>query len=128
MYKKCHPIRDREAYDLYLAQNPSCMICGRSANLSRHHIIGGTGRSDEPCNLIVACLLLCHLLAEGGIVKHNGKRFMPLSLGQMLSIKKARSPLEWNAERLAELRGSALPDLEPIPEWVDAMYFGRMPR
>lgn len=128
IYKKCKTVRDRALYDSYLMENPACQICGRTKNLSRHHIIGGVGRSDERCNLIVACLVLCHPLAEGARVVHGGEKFEPLTLGQVLAIKFLRTPEEWDGARLAELRGSALPEFETIPCWVQEMWSGARKR
>ena len=44
---------------------------------------------------------------------------MPLPtipLGMALWVKKERDPANWNPERLAELYGQALPDLEELHE------------
>jgi len=115
-------VRDKELYDQYLFDYPFCMVCrGKNGrHLSRHHIIGGAGRSDERCNLLVVCVECCHPLLEGARVIRNGERIEPITLGQSLSIKLAVTPDEWDAERLRELRGAALPDMEPIPDWVEA--------
>ena len=121
-FKKAGKIRDREVYDAYLVSHPYCACCGRRGKLSRHHIIGGAGRSDEVVNLAVLCLFLCHPLAEGERVANGNIRYEPLSLGQILTLKRLRFPDEVNLERLAELYGQPLPEEEPLPAWVGEMY------
>lgn len=118
MFRRCDPVRDPELYALYLQEHPYCQVCGRPDALSRHHLIGGSSRSDERTNLLVACVVLCHPLMEGHRVVVRGVRYDQLSLGCQLAIKLLRTPGEYDAARLEELRGQALPDHEPVPRWV----------
>ena len=118
IYRRCKPVRDRAFYDQYLMDHTRCFFCGQRDGLSRHHIIGGVGRSDEACNLTIACLMRCHPLAEGERVAEGKTIYEPLTLGMVLSVKKMRTPDEMNLERLTELYGQTLPDFEQPPAWI----------
>lgn len=117
-YRKANVVRDAVLYDLYLYTHPRCECCGRRFGLSRHHIIGGAGRSDEVCNLICLCLWRCHPLAEGERIVDGGVVYEPLSLGQVLTLKSMTAPDDFDPWRLAELYGQALPDFQALPGWV----------
>lgn len=121
-FKKAGKIRDREVYDKYLVNHPYCACCGRRGKLSRHHLVGGAGRSDEVCNLITLDLFLCHPLAEGERIANGNLVYEPLSFGQILTLKRLRFPDEVNLERLAELYGQPLPEEEPLPDWAGEMF------
>jgi hypothetical protein len=93
---------------------PWCMICGRQPpdvwQLHRHHIMHGSGRSDELTNLIICCSdgpdQGCHSEAHGGVLR----------LGVILWAKWRldRKNVDWL--RLAILYGRFLPDLLPDAE------------
>jgi hypothetical protein len=121
-YERVNPVRDREAYDDYLRRHPYCQFCGVPAGrapwpgLSRHHVVKFR-RSDERCNLLVGCQR-DHDLAELRAVRVGGVLLPKLTLGVCLSVKRERDPANWDPARLAELFGRALPDPEPIPEFL----------
>lgn len=114
--------------------------------LTNHHVIPGSGgRSDEPCNWLRLGMHVCHDLASGldvrgeprwvrchecgpgilsckscmgfGWVHESGILLPKITLGIALSLKMRADPDEVDLERLQELRGSRLPDLEPIPQF-----------
>ena len=134
---KNHPVKDEEAYAEWGRRHTFCAACGRSESafgLSTHHIIKA-GRSHEPCNLLRLCLVPCHDLAElldvrgpakfawrkaadGRLldrVQIPGDLLPKITIGIALSMKLRADPAEVNWERLQELRGCRLPDLEEIP-------------
>lgn len=130
-YSKCKPVKDKVFYDEYALERPWCEACGVSASRAPyHHHCGGVGlsrhhlvkfrRSDEATNLLVLCNR-DHQLAEGILLRDpsTGLLLPKLTLGMCLSIKKARSPELLDLDRLAELYGQALPDFEPIPEFIE---------
>lgn len=114
--------------------------------LTNHHIIPGSGgRSDEPCNWLRLGMHVCHDLASGldvrrpgshvrcetcgdrnpscrwckgrGITWKPGTLLPKITLGIALSLKLRCDPDEVDWDRLQELRGSKLPNLEPIPQF-----------
>lgn len=91
-----------------------CQCCGREPGGSIHHIIGGRGgRSDEACNLLMACLRPCHL----EFADHSR------NLGVVLSIKLRAGELgEADLARLTVLHGRRLPDLAEIPAYFTTQY------
>lgn len=52
-------VRDLEIVIAYRGEHQHCQLCGAAfqwdVRKELHHIIGGAGRSDERCNLIVLC-------------------------------------------------------------------------
>lgn len=125
-----------------------CAACGLRGPITVHHILGGRdGRSDEACNLLALCWSPCHQLAEGLDVRFHDVRgvkrlsgnvaellagneptvddlpLMPkLTIGHCLTLKMRADPDEYDEVRLQELRGSRLPDPEPLPEFFEQMY------
>lgn len=91
---------------------PFCWNCGRRDALHSHHIIGGAGRSDIRENLSRLCVY-CHERAEGTTVciSQDGKtiRLKPLSLANVLYLKKHHDGEFYCRPRLRELRHRALP-------------------
>lgn len=87
-----------------------CFCCGTRDNLETHHIVKRP-KSDEWVNLVRLCLF-CHLRAEGSVVVTNAGRMMPLSLGQVLWLKRRCDMSNYNRDRLEELKGEAMPELE----------------
>lgn len=120
--RKAKPIKDAEGYAEFLRTFPFCMCChvpmqwAPYPGLSRHHIIKFK-RSDDWCNLVVCCDR-DHSLAELHTIREGGVALPKLTLGIMLTIKKEADPDNWNPERLEELRGQPLPELEPIPDFL----------
>ena len=125
-------VRNTTAYVAWGRAHPFCAACGREGGgafgISTHHIVGGSGgRSDEPCNLLRMCMHPCHDLAEkldvrgparyahdftGAIVQLRGELLPKITLGIALSMKLRCDPNEVDWDRLQELRGRRLPDLE----------------
>ena len=134
MYEKVKPVKDAALYRAFFEDHPYCAACGvptgkaafapdcGGIGLSRHHIIRFK-RSDEVCNLATLCSR-DHNLAEGHQIRceQTGLVLPTLTLGMVLSIKSERFPDEYDADRLAVLYGRALPDLEPIPEFLEASW------
>lgn len=115
MYKRCHPLRDPELRRWWAIERERCMACGilrhqSFMGLQTHHLIK-FGRSDEYCNLLALCPR-CHMAAEEGCYGRPS-----LSLAHCLWLKRHHDPENWQPERLAELRGQPLPELEEPPDW-----------
>lgn len=116
-------VKDKRAYTKWNKAHGFCMVCGipaafaeklRWPGLETHHIIK-SGRSDDAANLLRTCKR-DHDLCEGHSIRgENGELLPNLTMGMILTIKQLRDPEAWNPERLHELRGQALPDLEPCP-------------
>jgi len=100
-----------------------CQVCGRSKRVIRceiHHLahgIGGAGRSDESCNLIMLCVECHEWLGHGGAPSSwaDGLPDLPRDrderFGLLLWAKWHTDQATTDWRRLAELRQSYLPDL-----------------
>ena len=106
---------------MYGDHSDRCMAChcpqGKAPDLRGHqihHLIGGSGRSHEPCNLSLLCGR-CHGQYHAGGERQDEERLPALTLGMLLWAKAETS--EWDAKRLAALRGKALPHLAPLDKW-----------
>ena len=129
-FQKSKPVKDSKGYAKWNREHMYCMACGISQHrapllnagigLSTHHIIKA-GRSDEPCNLLRLCQR-CHDLAENRTIILKGERLPCLSLGACLTIKKFRDRNNFDLKRLEVLRYSGLPDMEPIPEFIESEF------
>ncbi len=134
------PCKDEAFYTAWGRAHWYCAACGRTEGLSTHHIIK-QGRAHEDCNLLRLCLHPCHDLAEGLTVagdeewKHgpNGRKWkvrylMPkITIGIALSMKLRCDPAEVDMDRLQQLRGSRLPDPEPIPAYFVRQFAANRP-
>lgn len=123
--QKLNIVRDWEIGYSWKLGHPFCLLCGivatqakaeRWPGLELAHIIGGAGRSDEPCNLLILCARDHWLFHYTG--RWNGQAFERITLAHLLWAKRQRDPGNWNPERLKELRGKALPDVEEPPAFV----------
>jgi len=97
-------VRRLSALKSYGWQHDLCQWCGRDLSeygvkAELHHIIGGGGRSDEPCNLIMLC---------NGYHGCHGKVHGNLSGIMYAKWKTDRSNTDW--VRLAILYGAFLPE------------------
>lgn len=93
-----------------------CWACGKPFDSFAHamnvdHIIGGSGRKNEECNLAIlgAC---CHSSKHGLRVVVDGKLVPRVTLADVLRAKRKYDKANWNPERLKQLRGQALPDID----------------
>lgn len=126
IYKKSRPIKNPKLYTQWNKEHTHCQCCGVSSSmavwpgLTTHHIIK-SGRSDEPTNLLRLCPL-CHDAAEGLSHKRDGVILPGLPVAICLRIKREREPGCYDAVRLAELRGSNLPQEEDIPDIYRALW------
>lgn len=122
-------VRDVKSYREWSVAHDRCQVCQRNQEdvrcdgefpylLQTHHLIGGAGRSDEPCNLLRLCPR-CHEVYHGFRHRRNGGYWPPITMGVMLMAKKLGDPDEWNPDRLEHLRHRAIPELEPIPQEYD---------
>ncbi len=136
---KNHPGKDEEFYREWSARHWYCAACGRTDGLSTHHLIKA-GRAHEACVLLRLCWEPCHMLAEGlDVPRPEGCRmewrdggfeyhpyFPKLTIGICLSLKLRADPGELSTaadwQRLEQLRGSRLPDLEEIPELFQRLF------
>jgi len=127
------PCKSLTAYADWAKRHDFCQACGLSIEaaslqiqgLTRHHMVR-TGRAHEGCNL----LMLCHRdhdLAEGLTIRERGAVLPKLTLGRCLTLKRYRELSEWNPDRLRELRLSNLPDLEPVPAFLEREFRSRVP-
>jgi hypothetical protein len=106
-----------------------CMSCGMAfvdwRGLSVHHLFPGRcGRSDEPANYLLVCGP-CHDVLEGRRVIVN-RLALPLlaeaRLGVGLTMKLVRNYEDWDRDACARLSGPRMPELEPIPSWIEDRY------
>lgn len=115
--------RQRKAWaEAWLENGGGCMVCGTQTTdfrgYSVHHLLPGRcGRSDEPCNWLVCCAS-CHDDLEN-------RSKLPLSVA--LTVKLVRDWPSWDSHRLAALHGKRLPELQPIPKWIEERYLANMP-
>ena len=120
------PVEDKPNRAAYARSHGFCLVCGSNTGgyfgLSTHHVMGRP--SDETCNLFRVCLEPCHQLLEGlDRQDADGARLLPkLTLGMILTAKRDRDGASWNPERLAELLGKNLPDLEPLPDLYRRLF------
>lgn len=111
--QKTHASKDESAYRAWGARRHYCYHCGTPRNLTTHHIVK-QGRSHDAANLVRLCIE-CHNLAEGLTVRDSRGEVRPkLTLGKCLALKSMYDPDEYDPVRLQELRGSRLPDPEPL--------------
>lgn len=124
--EKSRPVRDPTLYREWALAHPFCQACGIGAamaaqlrwpGLSTHHIVK-QGRSDEPTVLLRLCQR-DHDLAEGKTIRVSGAVYPKLTIGICLALKFASEPHEFDPARLQRLRGSLLPELEPIPAFLE---------
>ncbi len=132
------PSKDEEFYTAWGLAHWFCAACGRTEGLSTHHIIK-QGRAHEACNLLRLCLHPCHDLAEvldvpdafptfGVRVIASAGRLLPkITIGVALSMKLRCDPAEVDMDRLQQLRGSRLPDPEPIPAYFVRQFAANRP-
>ena len=111
---KVKPVRDREiSLWEYKYAHPTCEVCQRRPTSAAHHVVyRSQGGLDESCNLLATCLR-CHAAI------HTGDRRYNLTLAEVLTIKRETG--DWEPERLEWMRRfglKGLPDLKPIPKWV----------
>lgn len=135
-YQKAKPVRDEKARKAWAKSRDHCAACGISRRdaprrdgglpLQTHHIIRGS-RSDEPTNLLCVCSREHGLVHDDQYRDAAGNLLPKLTLGHILAIKHLREPDEFDAERLAVLFGSPLPDELPIPEFLEIEYRNRKP-
>ncbi len=120
-------VRDDGARRLWTEAQERCAVCGRPQHLfawpggETHHIIGGVGRSDEPCNWLYVCNR-DHRCYHGERERVNGELIPKLTLCNLLWAKMRSSPNEYDGIRLARLLGRSLPALEETPEFYLAEY------
>jgi hypothetical protein len=123
-------IKSRETLRNYRQLHDYCQACGIDSTRARyerwpgleiHHLILGSGRSDEACNLLVLCNR-CHQLCHNLTIRQPDGTVMPsLGLPVYLRIKRHRDPNNFDPERLVELRGGeSLPEMpQHIPEVIE---------
>lgn len=102
-FPKMGVVHDLPAMKSYRWSHSHCQCCGRDltrdgVKAELHHIIGGAGRSDEPCNLIMLC---------DGYHGCHGKVHGQLSAVLYAKWKTDRANTDW--VRLAILYGKFLP-------------------
>ena len=125
-YRRCRPVRDVAFRRRWMSERRFCSACGCPdgaapwPGMSCHHVLK-FGRSDEATNLLKTCII-CHDLCELKTVRRNGRVLETLPLGAQLTLKYARDPDETDFSRLAELHGGSLPDLLPLPPWVETAW------
>jgi hypothetical protein len=129
MGSKIGIVKDPEFYAEWALSHDHCQACGipareaafqRWPGLSTHHMVKFK-RSDEACNLLRLCKR-CHDLAEGLTIRERGVLYPTLRLPVCLTLKLSREPGDFDAERLRVLYGRPLPDMQPVPEVIEAEF------
>ena len=94
----------------------SAAFIWRSGRLQIHHLINGSGRFNETCNLLLLCPE-CHNCMHSGPQIYGRYRAAGLTKLHCLQIKRDEYSEEWSEGRLCELWGRvALPELPGLPE------------
>lgn len=139
--KRAKPNRSEREYRAWGEKRTYCYLCGGEGGyfgLTTHHIVK-QGRSHDATNLIRLCMEPCHSLAEmldvrgpahfelvqGKWQRVLGELLPKLGIGICLTLKQMHDPEEVDLARLQELRGSRLPDPEPVPEYFVELYSRR---
>ena len=126
------PSKNLTFYRLWSCRHEYCQACGVPASkspwpgLSTHHVIK-QHRAHEACVLLRLCQT-CHDAAEGLTVKLNGVAWPKLTIGICLTLKASRESAEVDWKRCRQLRGSNLPDFEPVPAVVEEAFRRWRPR
>ena len=119
MPSKIGKVRDAKLRNKWrLGARQVCFVCDKPAGgfgmwLECAHIVGGSGRSDEWCNLTLLCNP-CHSSTHGITTVLNGVRTegYKYTTADMLRGKKKHDPRNFNLARLVELRGEPLPEVD----------------
>lgn len=121
---KRKPVKDPDVLAAFANSHHFCQACGKWGTCTVAHIIGGRGgRSDEPCNLLYLDWDPCHCCFDGQYVQLRKGDMPRITLGMALSMKMQAGELtQADLDRLQELHGKRLPDLEPIPEPFATSY------
>jgi hypothetical protein len=132
---------ETRALDLFRIENPNCWSCGQDVYckfrkdgidyghwLEIHHL-QKRGRAMQRWCWAMLCKL-CHDLAEGHTIKHQGERLPNLSLENCLWLKRYHDPEHYDrAELLAHSRSRFLPRAQKLPEYfgvLQALNCGRV--
>lgn len=131
-YQKCRPVRDTKARSAWAArQDPHCQACGKPIwecdfrGLQVHHV-ARFKRADEPTNLLLLCAV-CHGLHHDDAIRVNGHLLEKLTIQDMIAVKRARAPEEFDLARLLALLGWASVDLGPVPLMLEQEFRERRP-
>lgn len=125
------PCKDKAVYAAWGARHQWCQACGVPASLaefpglSTHHWIK-QHRAFEGCVQLRLCHR-CHQAAEGLTVKVRGAPWPKLTIGVCRTLKLVRESEEYNEARCRQLRGSAIPNFEPIPDVIELSYRSHRP-
>lgn len=113
---KNKPVSDPAVLHEFHISHWHCQMCGRACDGTAHHIIGGRGgRSDELCNLLYCCWLVCHHFAD-----------QSRNLGAVLKMKERAGELDAAGRaRLEALNGHPLPDGEIPLYFVESFRANR---
>ena len=114
------PIKNPQAViDWKLKQKPRCQVCysdGNGLGLSPHHIVHGPFKSDEPCNLLLVCLL-CHGQIHDSQYVQDGERMPALKLEHVLWCKNQEDARTYDRCRLQRLHHGFLPRAAILPDF-----------
>jgi hypothetical protein len=122
-YSKANVVHDDDFRQQWGDRQTRCFACGIPVaqapipGCQVHHLIKGTGRSDEACNLVLACQR-CHSLCHGARVREQGELLATLTVGMQLLLKFLSAPTEYDRTRLSALNHRRLPDELPLPAWL----------
>jgi hypothetical protein len=131
------PNKSKTLYTQFAMSHTFCIGCGRSDEQARrdfggiplqtHHFIRDH-RASEWC-VLARCCWREHELAHGHTIRVTGELVLPkLHIGTFMTLKLVRYPEEVDWDRCRQLRGSNLPDFEPIPDWLEEDFRKHRPR
>lgn len=126
-----------EMYAQFRSEYYRCWACGFDEERSRYkhvyywaapvrlecaHILGGISRVHDRRNISLLCTV-CHRLAHGDTIRRMDTSVLPtLSLANMLWLKKAHDPDNYDRAFLQSLRSKKLPRaLRPNPWFKNAI-------
>jgi 5-methylcytosine-specific restriction endonuclease McrA len=82
----------QQAITAFRKRWPCCWFCGAKSS-APHHIVFRRGVVfDDQRNLAAVCEDCHSRIHDITIVKHNGKRFLPIPLETVLRVKRERDP------------------------------------
>lgn len=83
-----------------------------------HHICGRKGKNHHhPCNWVMLSGAVHQAFHDQNNVTIDGETMKPLTLPQILGLKLAEDPRNWNYDLLEGIHGQSLPYPEPLSEF-----------
>lgn len=96
--------KSKDVLQKYADEHPVCELCGGencgNEALQIHHLVGGSGRSDEANNLLRVGAFPCHRQCEGDVIEWRGKKHQPVTLEEQVAAKIKRTVSRLRGQKL----------------------------